>query len=216
MNSLAASILCLASACGESTQPIANQSQYMVAHGLEKLPAETMTDWVSYADIVARVTVTSERMLAPGPEVGENGEGYVPRAVGLSVNELLWVATENVKPGAALDMVAPGWWFTEGQYLPICIEGGERLEPKSDYIVPLVRYERGWAVLAQSAIVSSQPQAAVGSCESDNQLVKSLRGVPSAEIRERIAQAPRDADVERNRSLPPVERYELVESSRRR
>ncbi|WP_437012917.1 hypothetical protein [Streptomyces sp. enrichment culture] len=69
----------------------------ILAHGADRHPAQTATDWVTYADHVVEVTPVSEREIAPSQDEADRGEGLILRKVTLRVDKVLWSSDTAAK-----------------------------------------------------------------------------------------------------------------------
>jgi hypothetical protein len=112
--------------------------------GSELFPAETLSDWVSYADHVAVFSVASAQPIPPDPADVEHGGGLQGRDVTLRIERILWTADGAPALPEEIHMQALGW---------VLQEGGERREavtpdaPRVDvgerYVAPLARVRAG-------------------------------------------------------------------------
>ncbi|MEO3806027.1 hypothetical protein [Nonomuraea sp. B1E8] len=112
----------------------------VLAHGSDRLPNHTASDWVTYADHAVVVTVKAERELAADQEELEAGQGYLPREVTLEVKDTLWSRDGAAKPAPVPEFAwsAAGWTFGEKGRRPLAVEGRPRLELGHTYIMAIV------------------------------------------------------------------------------
>jgi hypothetical protein len=185
------------------------------AHGVDRLPSETIRDLASYADALSYLQITGETASQLDKEAREAGEGYVGRTVTATVERTLWVADGGVAPESAITILTAGWWLKDGQRMRVCVEDAMRLEVGGRYLVPLVHFDEGWGPLSGAAVAlapgSKRPD---GECDGGNALSKELALVDSNTLIERLANTPRDPLVERLRNLRPVERYRAASAGR--
>ncbi|MGH3384356.1 MAG: hypothetical protein ACRDO1_07250 [Nocardioidaceae bacterium] len=125
---------------GDNTAPTREQA-IVIAHGSDRLPNQTASDWVTYADHVVVVTPRSEKPMRPSKEEVDRGEGLILREVTFSVDDVLWS-----RPGA--DQAAPdtfawtayGWQFTDGDLskkVKMAGEGEPRIEGGHQYVMAI-------------------------------------------------------------------------------
>nr|WP_152992337.1 hypothetical protein [Nonomuraea pusilla] len=112
-----------------------------LAHGDDRLPSTTATDWVTYADHVVVVSATSEQPVPPTRTDVERGEGLMGRKVGLEVQNVLWSRPDAARPAPeAWEYNATGWTFTDGNLdnpTVLAMEGRPRIEPGHRYILAI-------------------------------------------------------------------------------
>src|SRR4051794_18197715 len=106
-------LLSLVSGCGADS---ASRRGHEVAQldGASAFPAESMTDWRSYADHLVTVTVTDERELPPSPVVLEDHAGLIGREVTLRVDEVIWSAPNAPDLGCEIRVREAGWILRDG------------------------------------------------------------------------------------------------------
>lgn len=87
----------------------------VAASGSDRLPSETASDWVTYADYVVVATPTAQKEIPPTKGEVEHGEGLIQRRVSLRVDDVLWSSDAATKPSPkSFSWTAPGWQFTDG------------------------------------------------------------------------------------------------------
>jgi hypothetical protein len=114
--------------------------EIVIAHGSDRLPNHTASDWVTYADHVVVVTATAEKELPANEEEVEVGQGYIPREVNLQVKDTVWSRADAAKPAPAPAFAWPaaGWTFTQdGGRTPMALEGQPRIEVGHSYLMAL-------------------------------------------------------------------------------
>ncbi|RVX41919.1 hypothetical protein EDD27_4524 [Nonomuraea polychroma] len=112
----------------------------VLAHGSDRLPNHTASDWVTYADHVVVVTAKAERELPAHQEEIEAGQGYLPREVTLEVENTLWSRDGAAKPAPVAEFAWPaaGWTFSEQGRRPLAVEGRPRIEVGHTYVLAIV------------------------------------------------------------------------------
>ncbi|TDD21592.1 hypothetical protein [Nonomuraea diastatica] len=111
----------------------------VLAHGSDRLPSHTASDWVTYADHVVVVTAEAERELPASEDERAAGQGYLPREVTLAVKETLWSRQGAAKPVPEPRFVWPaaGWTFGEDGRRLLAMEGQPRIEVGHTYILAI-------------------------------------------------------------------------------
>ncbi|HYU67298.1 MAG TPA: hypothetical protein VEK09_11125, partial [Jatrophihabitantaceae bacterium] len=77
-------------------------------------PSKSLTDWVSYADVVVVVHVDSERPQPESDDVKRTGEGLVGRSVEVSVTSTLWQREPRFVASAKTTLDVWGWIVKDG------------------------------------------------------------------------------------------------------
>ncbi len=111
-------------------------------------PYDDLSDWVTYAEQVAVVTVIG---VAEGTERHYPGRAsIIERQVVLRIDEPLWTSpgAHSIAPSTVELRETAGWASLGNQRIPLVPSEGRRFEPGHRYVVPLVREVR--QVLAQS------------------------------------------------------------------
>lgn len=111
-------------------------------------PYDDLSDWVTYAELVAVATVIG---VAEGTERHYPGSAsIIERQVELRIDEMLWTSpgAHSIAPGTVELRETAGWASLGNQRIPLVPSEGRRFEPGHRYVVPLVREVR--QVLAQS------------------------------------------------------------------
>jgi hypothetical protein len=115
-----------------------------VGIGEDLVPAESLTDWVSYSVQVSQVFVTSEQEIPPPRAVLDRGEGYIGRKVRLRVDRTFWTSTGAISPGATpspkeLDVVVAGWLLQQGgKRILFALVDSPRIEVGGAYVIALI------------------------------------------------------------------------------
>jgi hypothetical protein len=126
-------------ASGAGARP---ERQVVMAHGDDRLPSVTATDWVTYADHVVVVTAASERISEPAQTDLQRGEGLLGRTVRLQVEDVLWSRDGAPQPAPeSWDYSAAGSVFTDGavaEPVPMALHDRPRVEVGHRYIMAIV------------------------------------------------------------------------------
>ncbi len=103
-----------------------------------KIPANSITDWVSYTDQVSVVTVVSEKRIPANSNDLARGEGLVGREVQLKIESNLWNRPNAPKINGTFNTRVWGWVLNKGREIPFTAEGNTRVEVGQSYVAPLV------------------------------------------------------------------------------
>ncbi|MGW1003614.1 hypothetical protein [Streptomyces sp. NPDC002520] len=121
-----------------------HSSGILLAHGADRHPSETATDWVTYADHVVEVTPVTETRIEPDQEAVDRGEGLILRDVKLRVDRVLWSSEEATKTAPqTFNWTAHGWMFGGGEdddssvLTEMAGEGQPRIELGHHYIMAI-------------------------------------------------------------------------------
>lgn len=128
-------------ASGSTGTPAAARPSVLLADGDDRLPSGTAADWVTYADHVVVVKVTSERTLPPNRTETERGEGMIGRKVGLQVQKVLWSRKGAAQPApTSWEYNAAGWAFANGKLedrTKVALHDRPRMETGHQYVIAL-------------------------------------------------------------------------------
>jgi hypothetical protein len=126
----------------------------VVGQGSDRLPSQTLTDWVTYGDHVVIATVVAERELPVPAEVSQRGEGLIGRRITAHPTSRLWSRAGAPVLPTSLDLLVWGWVLQDGQQILFTSEGAPRPEVGATYVMPVVRVASGeWVLLAPSAVI---------------------------------------------------------------
>lgn len=124
-----------------STWPSASPVQFVDAEDVR--PSQTLSDWVTYADYIAVVTVQTDSLREPTKTEVKRGEGSMLRDLVMSVDEVLWTAPNAAaKLPTAIEWTAIGSAFSNGgkDTVRLAIRDTPRLEQGHSYILALYRH----------------------------------------------------------------------------
>lgn len=180
-----------------------------------RFPAQTLQDWVSYADHVAVYTVVAEREIPPSPEELARGEGLVGREVTLRVDGVLWRAPRAPALPAALRMTAPGWVLSDGRRRRMEPDGAPRVAPGERYVAPLARVEDApgapeWSPLSAGAQLPLEGDTVGEPAGPATELERTVAGRSPGELRAALHRQAPDPRAGRYRHLRPAERIRAV------
>jgi len=132
----------------------------IVADGDNLLPSGTATDWVTYGDHLAVITVTGERALAAPAEEQAAGEGFISRVVSVHVDKLLWSRPGAPAAPTVMDWDLDGWTCQGDVKTPLRLDGEPLLPVGNTYVVPITYLSvtatvsaAGWSPLSVDSIL---------------------------------------------------------------
>jgi hypothetical protein len=216
---IAAVALALA-ACATSV----NQSPIVVrGGGAVELPSESLTDWVSYGDVVVAVHVDSETQQPETDDVKRTGEGLVGRTVELSVTSTLWTREPKFVAPAKTSVDVWGWVVRDGKKAPTVPLGSSRIEVGHSYILAWTSSGRrpGWTSLGPGAEIpfdqgiagtGERVGADPGHTDSPATAYQQLKGRDGDSVAALLARTAPDPLAAKYASLPVLERYQRVTS----
>lgn len=177
------------------------------------LPCETVTDWVSYADHVAYIDVTTEHELPFEQLEGDpEGNGYVPREVTAETGDVLWTRDGAPALPAELSWGADGWVVDDGERSALAF--GVRVEVGERYLAVLVRTaEDGgtvWFPLAPHTVFTVDDDGVPEATGPDSPARAALIGESPADIAAELAATEADPVAARYFDLDPVARFNAV------
>jgi hypothetical protein len=169
--------------------------------GEQAFPAETLSDWVSYAEQVSIVRITADRPIAPPTNLESTG-GYRGREADFVVEQTLWTAPEITTPLTSFAMNVAGW-FKDHE---ACIEGSPRVEVGDRYVIPIAHDDDGSVTtLSSSAFVAlNQVRGLVG--KYTDPAHDALRGTTVEQMTARLRAARMNPIAARYRNLSPRQR----------
>jgi hypothetical protein len=139
---------------GYLTTRATDDGAIVIGQASDRLPSETLTDWVSYSDQVVIAEVESERELSPPAAAVQRGEGLIGRRISARVTTTLWSRTAAPDLPPAVDLLVWGWVLQDGKRLPFTSGGAPRPSVGQSYVFPLAQLASGeWVVLAHSAVL---------------------------------------------------------------
>jgi hypothetical protein len=191
----------------------------VVGQASDRLPSETLSDWVSFGDHVVIAKVESERELDTPPEVVQRGEGLIGRRISAQVTTTLWSRSQAPALPSTVDLLVWGWVLQDGKRLPFTSDGAPRLGVGSTYVIPLTQVKGGeWIVLAPSAVlpVTAQTIRAPGGAEVGTiaPLARAYAGRAAADLGRDLAAATPDPVAARHFDEDPDARWAAVVEAR--
>jgi hypothetical protein len=224
---------------GDSTGGSRDTRDVVVGIGEPILPAETLTDWVSYAARVVQLTVVAEREIPPPQSVLENREGYIGRTVSVPVERTFWTSPGAVTPGAdpnagEFDIVVSGWVLRGDRRVTFVLLNSPRIEVGGKYVMPLItllrpalnpqpsnagqeQQEVQWGPLSGESVFEVQGnQVAQDDVHryGNSEIARSLSLLPPADLERTLAEAPPDPIAAKYWHLPPYERWLAVSAEK--
>ncbi|MCU1453477.1 MAG: hypothetical protein JWN46_1623 [Acidimicrobiales bacterium] len=173
------------------------------------LSAAHLQDWVTYADLVAVISVRSQEDIAPEPDDARRGEGIIGRRITVRVQPL-WHRPGAPSPPVDLAFPTNGWFFSGPHRQPLVFEDGRWLEVGQRYVVPLVRFREGWGALVDGAVPVVAGRALVEGASEANPLVPRLEGDALSRVAAILDRTPPDPRAAPFRHLDPITRYRRV------
>lgn len=189
------------------------------AAGSEAWPADTLQNWVSYADQLSVVSVTEERALPPPPGADPATDAdYVAREVTLKVERTPWRREQApTTDGGTVSVVALGWVEREGDArAPFRIRGGNRLEVGERYLLPLVKAEDGWSLFSSRAVLALDGDQVSGKVDvgEPSAALARLAGTSIDRAGEIVRATEPDPLAAKYDELPPAKRWQAADAAR--
>ena len=201
----------------------------VMSEGLDALPSETLTDWVSYADTVVVVRVTGESRGELTRDEEQAGEGLKLRYVTLEVVDTVWVGPRGLAPAGEITLSPNAWVVSAGEDRLLVFAEAARMEVGRAYLVPLVHddaFDPAWQALSITAVLPFD-DAVVGqgevlfdetgteaAQEELSQAVRTLWGLGRDEVARSLASTSPDAAAKDLISLPPTDRFREVQKAK--
>lgn len=135
---------------------------------LERVPTDSLADWVGVADHVVVATVVDEVRGEDPPvdETAPNGEGLIQRTLSFEVDDVLWSAAGVGRPAPdSFTILTDAGWirYEDGSERETAREGSSRLEVGNEYVLGLVwkpaqcagdiRIPARWALIGSGAVL---------------------------------------------------------------
>lgn len=185
-------------------------------------PAETLTDWASYAIQVSEVSILSEREIPPPDSVHERGEGYIGRTVSVSIGQTFWTSPGGGATADNQDIIVAGWVLQNGTRHLFAVAMSPRLEVGGKYVIPLVTAPGGsgntaWGPLSTESVFerAHDPVATMDVHARGNSAVaRSLSSLSDSELQRTLAETTPDPIAAKHWDLSPYERWLAVGSAR--
>jgi len=191
--------------------------------GSSVFPTEDLGDWVSYADHVAVLRVTGERVHEPEMLEHEEGDGVQLRDVTVKVERVLWSARRAPELARELRFEALGWTFNDGVKQEWRLYDGARVDVGGRYLTALVRWpekygELGepphhWGPMHMDAQLPLDGDRVVSEADWSAPVLDALRGASVDEVVARLERARPDPRAAELADLPPVRRVRAVFNS---
>lgn len=111
-----------------------------LAAAADRLPNETATEWTTYADYVAVVTVSAQHELPPTDTELSQGQGLILRSITVDGGNVLWSKPAARDLPNTLEQIAFGWKFGNGDVQDrekVGVNGASRMEVGHTYIMAL-------------------------------------------------------------------------------
>lgn len=206
--SLAGLSLLLAAACNAGNGGVAK------VHADDRLPSESLSDWVSYSDEVVLATVASEVEVRQPGDVNAAGEGITSRSLTFSLNRSLWSRTGAPRVQATFQMVHDGWIFRKGSNRGDYQTGDVRFMVGNSYLLALTSYPEGWGTVGSAAFGTTDRSGRVTPGNWSNAALSRLVGKSPEEVAGLLRVTPPDPIAARHFDLPAVQRFAAVVKER--
>lgn len=206
-------VACLAlfaSSCAE--EQAAPESEVVVGSGDARYPYDTVSDWKSYADAVAVVTVESVKVMPLDAEDAKFGSGLQERRITVSVDELLWKYPKAPSPGKSIQFVGLPYVVRDGKVLESRMGIAPWMNVGEQFLVPLLRPTgEDWIPInVEAAIAVEAGSVSAANNDSGPPFMARLAGLSLDAASKAISAAAADPVAESNRQLGPDERYLAV------
>lgn len=188
-----------------------------VGSAADLYPSQQVSDWVSYADHIAEVTVLNEQELPWGEHEKTHQEGMVDREVTIQTDRVLWSSPGATPPPLPETFTLPtwGWTLKDGEKSPFAALGGPRLEVDHRYLVAWVHHPDGWQPLTNATVLPidetgvTQRDPLHGDSEFDEAINTFVEKSPET-IQAILESTAPDEVAARYFHLRPHQRYKLV------
>jgi hypothetical protein len=177
--------------------------------GEQSFPADTLSDWVSYADQISVVRVISDAPIPP-PTSPDTSGGYQGRRATFAVERTLWRAS-GVEPKTEFSMAVAGWLTQDsGDRYEACIEGSPRIELGDRYVLPLSHYDDGSPTLLSTDALLPLGKVRGLAGEFPDTAAEQLKGLSLDGIAALLADTAMDPLAKKYEDLPPYARGRRV------
>ena len=194
-------------------------ARHQVVSGLNSLPSDSLTDWVSYSDAVAvvRIAVDSGES-ALTPEEESTGEGLTTRNVVAAVERVVWTrdpASRKHVP-TRFPIVAPGWIYKNSSKVPYVMDDGNRLELGEIYLMPIALYDdAGWGPVGFGLAMTPDQNRVAQPGQNSRSTAKgaastALAGLDVAAIAAKLGSVTPDPVAAAHEDLDPIGRFRAV------
>ena len=172
---------------------------------------DTPRDWVSWADRIAVVEVLGEEQVPFEPREFEGGSGWVARRIHARIEDTVWSRPGvSAAPLSLKVRTTDGWWYKEGELIPIKDVGTHRSEVGDRLLVAMIDSEKwGWTLMSGGVPVDLDARLHADDDQTD--IGKRLDGMKRPHLAETFRTAKPFADVVRFRHLDLEERMIAVD-----
>lgn len=177
-------------------------------------PAESLEDWVTFADQISTMTVVGERQLPLDERTVRVGEGLVGREVTAVIRSTLWVHDPQRVIRGTTRFRTWGWWLHDGELVPVVPEDEVRLEVGDEIVAPLMRTPEGDGAPVVPHAVLHLADGRIELRESQARALPRLRDLHRRTVDELAARVQEVRVDPRLRELAPDARAEAVRSRR--
>jgi hypothetical protein len=206
----------LLAGCG-STQNV------VVGSADEILPAQTASDWRTYADHLVVAKVTAEEKTPLSKEDTAAGEGFIDRILTFKIEDVLWSRGNAPDSPSELKISIDGWTVHDNKETPMRFEGEPQILVDHTYVLPITYLAQGrlvespaWINLSVTAIIPAdngelgQGDSIVG---KPSEVVSSLWGQPVSAAATLLETTPLPEEAAPYMDLPPTDRLTAITKS---
>lgn len=197
--------------CSAYSDATGRNSDYRIGvSGQSRFPSETLSDWVSYSDVIVKFTV-EDVVVSPIDEEFDGEEGALQeRRVIATVSDVAWEHEGRRELPAQLEFVWVPYIVIDGKQRETVESGVSWIEPNQEFIAPLVfTVEDGWFPLAEDAVIPTIDDH-LKPLDVTNGLASVLDGLTLSELSSRLEATAPDPIAAEYRYLDPDARLEKV------
>lgn len=194
-------------ACGESGGTV-------VGSGSSRFPADTLSDWKSYADHLVSFTVAAEEEVPLSPEEEQRGEGMTGRRIAIEIDEVHWSAPGAPTVPRQMTWTASGWVVNEDERQPFRLEDSPRKEVGQAFLAPIALMDHPagewWPLSSSAQLQLVDGLVAPRDGESHQPLKDLLAGRTPKAVADALEEAQADPLAVKYRDLRPEKRVRAV------
>lgn len=191
----------------------------VVGSGSSRFPADSLSDWKSYADHLVTFTVMDEQEVPLSPEEQTRGEGMIGRRVTLRLDEIHWSAADAPSVPRELTWNASGWVVNEGERRPFRLAGAPRKEVGETFLAPIALTEdpkgEWWPLSSGAQLLLVDGKVAPRDDQSSRALEQALGGKTPEAVADELEESEADPLAVKHRALRPDRRVRAVMEERR-
>jgi len=206
-----AAALLSVTACGRS-----NPTAHPAGESLDLLPSGSLSDWVSYADAVAVVTVKSERVLPVDNEVADRGEGLVGHVSTVSIDRVVWTRAGAPEPPTSIALASSPYVFNDGKVTDRTAGGVIDLEVGHQYLMPMLEFPEGWGYLTSATnLIISDGKIQTTDANKTQPFAADVTGLTPTEVGQVLESTKPDPVAAAHPELDAVKRFHVAQEAAR-